>query len=155
MRVCTHKWWRTTYISVYCLHNAGSWALIRLFSFFGAFSSLLLVDIWLYILHIRTRLRLLYRTMHILYYCVALPWQVPDYVWQVPDYVWHCWCRRLQTYVSRPPTNHHVTRQHPPDAAKTYSLNLWQPCSTLMTLLAVWDGFFYLFFVVWWTRDND
>src|ERR1700733_12278576 len=52
-------------------------------------------------------------------------------------------------------TNLHLSSSHqpprhtatpPPDAAKTYSLNLWQPCSTLMTLLAVWDGFFLPFF---------
>ena len=116
------------------------------FLFWRILISLLLVDIWLYILHIWTRLRLLYRTRHILYYCVALPW------W-VPDYVWHCWCRRLQTYIFRPPTT--SRQQHPLDATKACVFNLWQPCNTLMTLLTVWDGFSLPFFVVWWTRDND
>ena len=48
----------------------------------------------------------------------------------------------------RTPTNYYDTRQHTLDAAKLDIFDLWQLCSTLITLPAVWDGVFLLFFVV-------
>ena len=50
--------------------------------------------------------------------------------------------------VVRPPINYHDTRQHSLDAAKVDTYDLWQSYGTLITLSAVWDGVFLLFFVV-------
>ena len=52
------------------------------------------------------------------------------------------------------PPHHHDTRQHTVDAAKAFFFDLWQPCSIMISLPAVWDSLSSFFSPFDQTLDN-